>query len=158
MKTRKRCWSLFTKSRKGFTLLEMLASTIFMAFIVLAAMQLTLALETQRTVASDTIYLSIHNLNCMERLRQMAQQLSLDSTGTLQSYYSDSIFGTIEVKTEVYIDEANLGEYHVYNVRIESRMRDFPQKLYSEYILTDIGAPVYVEEYNPEIDSLDEDY
>lgn len=134
------------KRRAGFTMLEMVATAAFMAIIVVSLIATSDSVSTLRTNTRDTVYLSVHNLNCMERLRQMC--LSADSG--LLYYYGDSDFGTTDIETEIFIERAEWDSFNIYSVRIESKIRESRNRLVADYVLTDIGATVLRESVNGE--------
>lgn len=131
------------KRRKGFTLIEMIAATVLLALIVIACAALTTHLAGQKVVTEATVYLSTHNLNCMERLRQKAATIGDISSETLTDYYGDEEFGNLDIETHVYIERASIEQFTVYRVTIKSKMREIPQTLTSRYILTSIGVQNY---------------
>jgi len=136
------------RRRRGFTLIEMMASTILLAVIVITVMALSRGIGMQKTTTENTVYLSLHNLECMERLRRMAATIGAIPSQQLGNYYDDSEFGSIDIETNIYIETANYQHFHVYRVTIRSKMRDFPQRLTSHYIMTSIGSAVYDETVN----------
>ena len=128
------------KKRKGFSLIEVLASTIMLSVIVIACIAVINGISTQKGVTENTVYLSVHNVSCMERLKNMTSNNVSSGVSPLLDFYGDEVFGTSDIKTQVIIETAKLDQFYVYFVTIKSRMRDFPQSLTSEYILTTIGA------------------
>lgn len=131
--------SCLSSRRKGFTLVEVIASAAFLAFIVIAVVSVSHGITAQKEASENSVYMSTHNLNCMERLRQMAWQ-ALAVGSQLNNYYEDMEFGTTDIETFVYVTTTELGRYHVYNVRIASKMRVGRQRLTQNYVLTDMGA------------------
>lgn len=136
------------RKRKGFSLVEMVAVAIILAVITISVTFVSQAVSVLRTQQRNSIYLSTHNLNVMEQIRREMNQLG--ETGELPSYYGDvdgaqdtgievRDFSTTEIATRVYITKAPWDNFHVYSVRIESRVRGYVQRLNSTYILTDIG-------------------
>lgn len=138
------------RKRKGFTLIEMIAATIMLAIIVISCAALSRSISAQKTVTESTVYLSTHNLNCMERLRQMAATLGQTPSEHLVEYYGDDVFGSMDIETHVYVETATLEQFYVYSVVIQSKMRDLPQRLTSRYILTSIGLTSYDEAVQPD--------
>lgn len=143
------------KSRRGFTLIEILAATIMLAIVVIACTQLTGAISSQKTTTESTVYLSTHNLNCMERMRQKAASLGGLVSEHLLDYYGDDEFGTTDIETHIFVETASLEQFWVYRVTIQSKMRDLPQRLTSKYILTNIGLQDYDENINGPIGGLE---
>lgn len=136
------------RKRKGFSLVEMVAVAIILAIITISVTFVSQAVSVLRTQQRNSIYLSTHNLNVMEQIRREMNQLG--ETGELPSYYGDvdgaqdtgieaRDFSTTEIATRVYITKTPWDNFHVYSVRIESRVRGYVQRLNSTYILTDIG-------------------
>lgn len=123
------------KRRKGFSLIEMITCTAILALIVIVVVRSSMAVDTLRVQTRDSVYLSLHNLNTMERLRQQC----LDDGDTMLLYYDDVALGSSTIQTEAFLKEATLDHFKVYRVRIESMMRDTHQRLTSEYIITSIG-------------------
>ena len=132
------------KRRKGFTMIEMIATTILIAFIVIAIVRATTAVAAYRVRTRDTVYLSVHNVNTMERLRQEC----LEGDADLLLYYDDSYFGSDYISTEVFVSRAYWDSQNVYSVEISSRVRDSGNMLKSEYVITDIGAVRVEESFN----------
>lgn len=121
---------------KGFSMIEMVSSIALLALIVIAVAKASMAIDALRVQTRETVYLSLHNLNVMERLRQMC----LENSDGIMLFYGDAEFGTLDVETEAFLKEASIDNFKVYKVRIESKTRDTNQRLTSEYIITDIGA------------------
>lgn len=94
-----------------------------------------MAIDTLRVQTRDSVYLSLHNLNTMERLRQQC----LEDGSTMLLYYDDVALGTATIETEAFLKEASVDHFRIYKVRIESKVRDTNQRLTSEYIITSIG-------------------
>lgn len=123
------------RRRKGFSLIEMITCTAILALIVIVVVRSSMAVDTLRVQTRDSVYLSLHNLNTMERLRQQC----LDDGNSMLLYYDDVALGSSTIQTEAFLKEATLDHFKVYKVRIESMMRDTHQRLTSEYIITSIG-------------------
>lgn len=136
------------KARRGFTLIEMMASTILLAVIVIGVMALSRSIGMQKTTTENTVYLSLHNLECMERLRQMAATVGQIPSQTLANSYDDSEFGSLDIETNIYVETANYEHFYVYRVTVRSKMREFPQRLTSHYVMTSIGSAYYDEVVN----------
>ena len=133
------------KRRKGFTLLETIGCTVMMAFIVATVTSVSIAIDDLRAGTRNTVFMSTHNLNCMERVRQMA----LETTEDILLFYGDDVMGTDDIETEVILEPATWDHFMIYSVTINSRMRDQKQKLTSKYLITNIGGVSYEEEFNP---------
>lgn len=123
------------KRRKGFSMIEMITCTIILALIVITVVRSSMAIDTLRVQTRDSVYLSLHNLNTMERLRQQC----LEDGSTMLLYYDDVALGTATIETEAFLKEASVDHFRIYKVRIESKVRDTNQRLTSEYIITSIG-------------------
>ncbi len=129
---------LFSKPRKGFTLIEVIACTVILAIVVIGSMVVSNQISMMKTESRNTVYLSLHNLNVMERLRQMSYEL--EEGETLLNYYNTDVFGNSQYNTDVYLENATFEHFRVYNVRIETRMIGYKQTLVSTYTLTSIGG------------------
>lgn len=123
------------KRRKGLSMIEMITCTIILALIVITVVRSSMAIDTLRVQTRDSVYLSLHNLNTMERLRQQC----LEDGSTMLLYYDDVALGTATIETEAFLKEASVDHFRIYKVRIESKVRDTNQRLTSEYIITSIG-------------------
>lgn len=132
--------------RSGFTLVEVIGSTVMLALIVVGVVSVSMAIDGLRTQTKNAVYLSTHNLDCMERIRQMC----LDDSQEMLLYYGDDVLGSDSIETTAELVPATWDHYNVYNVTIKSKMRDYQQQLTSEYLITDIGAARYTEQINPE--------
>lgn len=117
-----------------------------MALIVISVVSVSLAIDDMRVGTRNTVFMSTHNLDCMERIRQMCY----DPTQDLLLYYGDEFFGTDTIETDVTLEPATWDQFTIYRVTINSKMRDTSQRLVSKYIITDIGSVSFNEEINPE--------
>lgn len=140
-----------TKPRKGFTLVEMIICALILAIVVICVASISGTLSTLKTETRNSIFLSMHNLNTSERLRQMVYELpegeQLNAfygapTGTGAGGVIDpsDIFSTDEILTRVFVTAGSMDHFQVYVVRIESQMRGYKQRLVSSYTLTNIGG------------------
>lgn len=134
------------RSRSGFTLVEVIGATVMLALIVVAVVRVSGAIDSLRTDTRNMVYLSTHNLDCAERIRQ----LCLDDSQELLLFYGDDVLGSDEIETTAELEVATWDDYNVYSVKITSKMRDYEQRLVSDYLLTDIGGVRYTESINPE--------
>lgn len=125
--------------RKGFTLVETIACCVILAVVTVGVVSVSKHINSLKAEARNDVMLSLHNLDCMERLRQMAY--ALPTGEELLSYYSSDVFGTNDFDTEVFIEMATLDDYRVYNVRIDSRVIGYKKHLVNTYIFTSIGGP-----------------
>lgn len=132
------------RRRKGFTLIEVIGCTVMLCLIVIGVVAVSYSIDDMRTRTRNTVYLSIHNLDCMERVRQMC----LDPTQDILLYYGDDTFGSDDIETEVTLTPSAWDHYTVYSVTVSSKMREQNQRLVSEYLITDIGGVSYDEEIN----------
>lgn len=56
------------------------------------------------------------------------------------STYADSLYpNTGDIRTDVYLDISEWDHFHIYSVRIESKVIGYAQQLTNTYVLTDIG-------------------
>lgn len=146
------------KKRKGFTLIEAVACMMVLAIVSLGMFAVSNQINQMRIRARNEIWLSMHNLNCMERLRQMSYELQpgeelLDFYGSVGNQAGldpshgpivQDIFSTTEAETSVWINMAKLEKFRVYHVRIHSRMIGYTQTLTNTYVFTNMGGPRYV--------------
>lgn len=132
--------------RKGFTMIEVIGCTVMMALIVIAVVAVSLAIDGLRANTRNSVYMSVHNLDCIERIRQMC----FDTTQDMLLYYGDDVFGSSDIQTEVSLEPATWDHYTIYRVTVSSKMRDEKQRLTSTYLITDIGGISYAEVTNPE--------
>lgn len=187
---------LARKRRRGFTLVEMIIVVIILAIVTIACVVVSRAVESQRVMSRNSIYLTTHNLNVMESLRR--EMNSLGITGELFPYYGfqdneeeynlypedvrtkleglflsraaaieklnptvplttverqsiegvglnpdDVIFrpdySTEDIRTEVFIEITPWDNFHLYNVRIESKLKGYNARVINTYVMTDIG-------------------
>lgn len=150
------------KNRKGFSLVEMVVAVLVLSIIVIACVKVTQATSALRIQSRNSIVMSTHNLNVMERLKEEIDNLG--ETGYLYTYYgfaddeeeADMLeaagkdpndrslyrmdFSSEQVRTEVYIDIYMWDNFFIYDVRIESKMIGYPQRLVNTLILTSIGV------------------
>lgn len=133
------------RQRKGFTLIEVIGCTVMMSLIVIAVVAISLAIDGMRVSTRNSVYMSVHNLNCMERVRQMC----LDENQSVLLYYGDEVMGSDTIETDVTLEPATWDHFTVYSVTVNSKMRDGKQRLTSTYLITDIGGVSYTEEINP---------
>lgn len=134
-----------SRKRRGFTMIEVIGCTVMMALIVSGVVAASLAIDNLRVTTRNSVYLSIHNLNCMERLRQQL----LDGTEDMLLYYGDDVLGSDTIETQATLELSTWDKFSIYSVVIESKMRDYQQRLTTEYLITDIGGVSYAEQINP---------
>lgn len=149
------------KKRKGFSLVEMVAVAIILAIITIACVLVMQSTASMRIQSRNSIYMTTHNLNVMEKLRQEINRLGI--YGELHPYYGfaddteeynllvaegknpddknnyRADYSTDDIRTEVYIEICPWNNFHLYNVRIESKIIGYPQRLTNTFVLTDIG-------------------
>lgn len=136
------------KKRRGFSLVEMVATAIVLAITVISVTYISQAVTVLRTQHRNSVYLTTHQLNVMEQLRREMNQLG--ENAELESYYGavdpmehpDIVtkdFSTTSITTEVYVTKSTWDNFNVYYVQVDSRMKGYVQRLKSTYILTDIG-------------------
>lgn len=133
-------------ARKGFTLVEVIACTVILVMVVIGATLVSRQISVMKTESRNTVYMSLHNLNVMERLRQMSYDLQTGEE--LLAYYSSDTFGTSEFTTDVYVQMSTWDSFKVYSVRIETRMQGYTQLLISTYTMTNIGGYHRIEDIN----------
>lgn len=127
------------KKRRGFTLVETVLCCVILAVVTIGTSSVSAHISALKVEARNTVFLSTHNLNVMERLRQMAYDLGEGEV--LLNYYGSELFGTSEIDTDIYIHQTTWDDFYIYNVRLESRMRKYQQTLTSTYTMTNIGGP-----------------
>lgn len=136
------------KKRRGFSLVEMVAVAIVLAITVISVTYISQAASVLRTQHRNSVYLTTHQLNVMEKLRREMNQLG--ENAELESYYGavdpaehpDIVtkdFSTTSITTEVYVTKSTWDNFNIYYIQIDSRMKGYVQRLKSTYILTDIG-------------------
>lgn len=126
------------KKRKGFTLVEVIACTLLLAIVVIGAVAVSRQIAMMKTESRNSVYLSTHNLNVMERIRQMSYELAEGEE--LLAFYDTDVMGNSQYNTVVYIETATFEHFRVYNIRIETRMIGYKQTLVSTYTMTNIGG------------------
>lgn len=131
-------FKLVTKKRKGFTLIEVIACTLLLGIVVIGATIVSQQIAVMKTESRNSVYLSLHNLNVMERIRQMSYELVGEEE--LLSFYDTDMFGDSQYNTNVYIETASFEHFRVYDIRIETRMIGYRQMLVSTYTMTNIGG------------------
>lgn len=148
------------KKRSGFTLVEMVVVTIVLAIVTIACVIVSRAVNDQRVQSRNSIYLTTHNLNVMEQLRRY---MNTEGEGkVLYSYYGFQDddeeralivaagedpattplrpdYSTEDVRTEVFIEIVPWDNFHLYNIRIESKLIGYNSRVTNNYIMTDIG-------------------
>lgn len=132
------------KRRRGFTLIEIIGATVMMALIVIGVVAVSLSIDDMRVGTRNTVYMSTHNLNCIERIQQMC----LDPTQDMLLYYGDDVFGSDTIETEVFLELATWDKFSIYRVTIESCMREGGQRLTNVYLITDISGVSFDESVN----------
>lgn len=148
------------KKRAGFTLVEMIVVTIILAIVTIACTLVAQAVNDQRIMARNSIYLTTHNLNVMEQLRR--EMNVQGETKELYSYYGFQDddeerrlmeaagldpsttplrpdYSTGDVRTEVFIEIVPWDNFHLYNIRIESKLIGYNSRVTNTYVMTDIG-------------------
>lgn len=150
------------KKRSGFTLIEMVVVTIILGIVTIGCAVVGKAVNDQRIMARNSIYLTTHNLNVMEQLRQHMNSLGIH--GSLVNYYgfqdddeeraiwvaehpgstlADAQlrpdYSTNDVRTEVFISTTQWDNFHLYNIRIESKLKGYSARVINDYVMTDIG-------------------
>lgn len=131
------------RKRKGFTMVEMIACTVMLALLVVGVVNCVLSIQALRAKTADSVLLSTHNINCLERLRQMAA----DPYEEILLYYGDETFGSSAIATDIVLEKATIGSYNVWCATITSEMRDTHRKLVSTYTITNIGGIDYTESF-----------
>ena len=131
------------RKRKGFTMVEMIACTVMLALLVVGVVNCVLSIQALRAKTADSVLLSTHNINCLERLRQMAA----DPYEEILLYYGDETFGSSDIATDIVLEKATIGSYNVWCATITSEMRDTHRKLVSTYTITNIGGIDYTESF-----------
>ena len=132
------------KRRKGFSMIESLWTIVMLAVIVAGVTASSIVIRAMEANTKNTVYLSIHNLNCMERLRQ---ECLANGAGMLQ-FYDDTMLGSTDIETVAHLEHSSWDHFNIYEVRIESKVRDSKHKLVSEYVITDIGGVSFDESFN----------
>lgn len=137
--------TLHLRKRHGITLIEMVFSMAVFVVIVMFTAQISQNISGLKNRTTDTVYLSMHNLNVMERIRQW----SSEPYGDLLLYYGDDEVGTTDIQTSAELVKSTCGTFNIYEVKITSKMRANRTRLVTTYVVTDIGGTRLVEEINP---------
>ena len=140
------------KSKKGFTLVEVIACTVILAMVTIGTVSISARIQIMKSDSRGATYLSLHNLNVMEELRE--KLYSLPAGEELPAHFEEDVFSSPSILTNVIIDTETWYNYKIYNVTITSRMRQTRQVLRSSYTLTNIGAPKTA----PAFDEEEEEY
>lgn len=109
-----------------------------MSIIIIAVTTFSMQISAIKTRSKNIVYLTQHNLNCMEQLRQMCRA----GTGDLLTYYGDDTFGSLDIETEVSIETQVWDNFKIYKVTLTSKPRDGAEgdKLVNEFVMTNIGG------------------
>ena len=97
--------------------------------------RVTVTIDSLRTSTNNTVILSLQNLNVMEKLRNECKH-----GNELLLSYGDDMLGTANIETTATIKEATWDEHHIYSVTVQSKLRDYPQRLTTTCVLSDIGV------------------
>lgn len=127
------------KTRKGFTLVETVACCLILAVVTVGVVAISQHIALLKTESRNKVQMTLHNLDCMERLRQMSYELG--DGEELLNYYDKSVFSNNDFDTEVFLEMTELDTYRVYNVRMITKTVGYKQKLVNTYVFTNIGGP-----------------
>lgn len=120
--------------RRG-TIAESLLSMVLLVVVAMALIQVTNTVMATKTRTRDTVFLSLHNVNCYEKLRQEL----IKGDGQILKYYGDDYLGSSTIYTEANVEVSTLDTYSIYEITVSSRQRATKTKLRSTYLLTNIG-------------------
>lgn len=133
------------KRRKGDAVLSLVG--LFCACLGMATtISVTTWLSAQRAATRASVYLSIHNLNCMERLGKEAK----GSTSQLLEMYTMGEYSSQDIDTTIKCTPFEVEGVNGYTVRINSHFRSSPYRLSSTYVLTALEQEDTLPEVNPE--------
>ena len=124
--------------RKGFSLVEMIVCTVILAVVTVGMASVSGQITSMKTRSREDVLVGAHNLNTMERVRQMMRDGELSLEGS--TYLKGGEFSTTQFSTEVYAEPTKLDSYNVVAVRIESTLNGSSRKIASTCVLTDIGG------------------
>lgn len=127
------------RKRRAFTLVETVLCCVILAIVTIGTASVSAHVSALKVEARNSVFLTTHNLNVMERIRQMSYDLR--DGEVLLAYYGPDTFSTSEISTTAYIDQTSLDDFYVYNIRLESKMQGYQQILVSTYTMTNIGGP-----------------
>lgn len=103
-------------------------------------------ISAQRAETRASVYLTVHNLNCMERLAQEAKT----GTGDLLETYGMGEYSSTDIDTTVSCTQFSVEGMNCYTVKIKSHFKSSPYRLSSSYVLTSLTREDTTPEVNPE--------
>lgn len=141
---------VLARKRKGLTLAEIIICTLVLAVVTIGVVSVGNSIAVMKTETRNSVFLSIHNLNVAEQLRQML--LELPEGQELAAYYGASTdgnvggiaakdpFSTRDITTRVFLSKVTMDTFDVYSVRVESQMRGYYQTMTDTFTMTNIGG------------------
>lgn len=119
--------------KQGFTLIEMLVCTVILSIITISVLSTARSIQEVQVTSRNRVYLSTHQLNVMEQLRQRSYD------NKLLAFYEDYVFSTSDITTYVQVEEKLVGDFYTYYITITSEMDNTKDTLTNSFVLTDIG-------------------
>lgn len=124
----------FRKTRKGFSMLESIASAIILSIIIIGVLSVKRTVQAENIRARESLYMSMHQLSVMEELKQMSGR------SRLLAYYGPSEFSTLEFETTVNVTESSIGDFLVYYVELNTYNEDKSEHMRNTFTMTNIGS------------------
>lgn len=133
--------------RKRGELIEACLSSMCLGLLLFAAVSVVAWISSMRAESRAVAYMTVHNLDCMERLKADAK---LSGNDLLDRYVNDE-FSSADIETTVSTSQFSVDGLKGYVVRIKSKEIGSPYKLESKYVLTLIPAVDIEGSYEPEV-------
>lgn len=124
------------ESRRGFTLVEMVACTVILSMVILGIISVAKTIKTSQVESRNNTYMAMHQLNIIGRIKKMALE-----SEHLMGYYAEDVFSTSEFRTTVTVQESSLGEFLVYRVEMRTETVETGDRMSNSFIITNIGGP-----------------
>lgn len=115
-------------------MLESIASALILSIIIIGVLSVKRVVQTESIRARESLYMSMHQLNVMEELKQMAGR------ARLLAYYGPTEFSTLEYETTVNIEESAMGDFIIYYVEMDTYNEDKSEHMHNAFTMTNIGA------------------
>lgn len=133
--------------RKRAELIEACLSSMCLGLLLFAAVSVVAWISSMRAESRAIAYMTVHNLDCMERLKADAK---LSGNDLLDRYVNDE-FSSADIETTVSTSQFSIDGLKGYVVRIKSKEIGSPYKLESKYVLTLIPETDMEGSYEPEV-------
>lgn len=122
--------------RMGFTLIEMVACTVILSILIISVLSVAKTVKAAQVEARNKTYMAVHQLDIMERLKQMAY-----SESNLLSYYGTEVLGTDKFKTDAKVETAVMGDFLLYRVTLRTSERSSGMLMSNTFVLSNAGGP-----------------